>query len=99
MIGISPDGLGGVGVEQRPALAGGAGEIFDELQHAGLVVGGPDRHQGGPRGDRLRQMPGVHAPVVAHGQIGHLGAVLTVPGAAGLQHRRMLGDLGDHLNA
>jgi hypothetical protein len=66
--------------------------------HAGLVVGGRDRHQRGPRSDRLRQNVRVHAPVVAYGQIGHLGAVRAAQGAAGPQHRRMLGYLGDHLN-
>ena len=38
------DGLGGVGVEERSVLAGDVGQLVDGLQHAGLVIGGHDRH-------------------------------------------------------
>src|SRR5690606_17555327 len=92
-------GLGGVAVEQRAAGAGQGGEVGDGLQDAGLVVGGHHRHQHGLVGEGGLQGGGVEAAVGVHRQRRHPYTVQAPQGAAGFQHGRVFGGLGDHVRA
>ena len=92
------DRLHRVGVEQHAALMAQRADFADRLQHANLVVGGHDRDQ-----DRLvihgaLQVVEIDPAILLHRQIGDAEAVLLQP-LAGVEHRLVLGGLGDDVIA
>ena len=70
-----PVRLGGVGVEQDPALAAQGADAGDGVQDAGLVVGVHDRDEQGALGDRPGEAVEVEAPVAVDPQAGDVEAL------------------------
>jgi hypothetical protein len=85
-----------VRVEQRSGPARHCGQFGDGLDGAGLVVGVHNRYQKSVLGKSRGQIPRPHHPVPVHRQ--HCQPdTLCGKSFAGLQDRRVLGGLGDHL--
>mmetsp|Transcript_10996 Transcript_10996/g.16409 ORF Transcript_10996/g.16409 Transcript_10996/m.16409 type:complete len:425 (+) Transcript_10996:543-1817(+) len=90
------DGLGGVDVEEHLPLAADLPDLRDRLDHADLVVRVHHGDERSLRRDRRLQRLQVHDAVGAHGQVGHLEALLLQP-AARVEHTLVLRDCRDHV--
>ena len=92
------DRLHRVGVEDHVALVTELADFGDRLDDADLVVGEHDRDQDGLVVHRPLQVVEVDQAVGLHRQIGDAIAVF-LEALAGIEHRLVLGDLGDDVVA
>ena len=96
--GHMPNGLHGVGVEQRPVRFGDLAQFGDGLDGADLVVGVHDGNDGRLRPERLFKFLRMHQPELVHRQIGDFKALLFQL-LAGVQHGVVLDLRGDDVVA
>ena len=92
------DSLNGIGVEDDALLVTQLADFRHRLDDADLVVGKHDRNQDGLVVDGPLQVFDVDQTVGLHRQIRHAVAVLFKP-LAGIEHRFVLGHLGDDVIA